>query len=250
MNKHELPLLVSDFVNVRKREMNVWEMVKQEVQEAVNSYNRLGLEPLTNEEFAQLFNDTENLMFDKFTDGKPMLAGMEVDRKKAMELIKKPDGYVQMIKEIADVLEIGKAGKSDGQNRATISVAKIHGYFELHDGRNVAYAQKLDEKLNNIGKTFARTQQTADVYCFLQDVVKAYYENGLDKYESAALPTEGFTATPQRCFSGNIIPMLCTIIRGIDSETKTPKIKEHYFNHPAIHTGMKFELTDTEGRRI
>jgi hypothetical protein len=234
------PVLVADYPYRRNQHFAAWDLVKQELQEAVNSYNRLGLEPLNNREFERLFTDTESLMFDKFSDGKPMLAGLEVNKRKAMDLINKPAGYAEMMREIADVNELAKRGFMIGNTDARLDTAKLHYYFVLNDGKTVEYGKGLFETINKLGRYYAQTKQTADVYNFLQAVVDAYYANGLDVYDGMKQSELG-SSNGMKVFSGDdTIAKLCSIIEGVDKETKKVKVKTKFFDNRIIHTGLNF----------
>ncbi|MBZ0100342.1 MAG: hypothetical protein K8F30_14775, partial [Taibaiella sp.] len=162
------------------------------------------------------------------------------------DLINKPAGYAQMMEEINDVREIARRGVVVENQSVALETAKLHYYFVLNDGKTVEYGRGLFETINKMGHYYARTKQTADVYKFLQDVVKAYYDNGLDAYENIKQSDLGGANNGQKVFSGDtIIPKLCSIIESTNSEQKTFNVKTRYFENLTIHTGMEFKLDES-----
>lgn len=224
-----------------KRTYENWELAKKEVQEAVDSYNKLGYKSLTGDEFTLLFVHPAGLLYDKITGGKEIeLGGLPVKKEKIFDIVNKPVGYDEMVKEVNDVTGRCYRGFSvNGEHEtvAAFTARDIAKYFQLIDGKTVAYTDKHEAFLADVGNVYATYEQPQAVYKFLQAVVAAFYANGLDEhYKDKAQAPNGTTVY------GKSIPKLCSLIDSIDHDTQTFKVKPKYFTGQFVAAPRKVEI--------
>jgi hypothetical protein len=106
-----------------------------EGQKLINSllkcYSEMGLEPMSKEDFKRLFVEPETLVFDKLTKSEPLvLQGLELHKDKAIELLKKPNGYEAFTRQLSvTISEIQK----ESVNNVPVTSQTICHYYELDD---------------------------------------------------------------------------------------------------------------------
>lgn len=187
-------LLIIDQSHYREALKEIWGFVKSETQQVVDAYNAMGIGQLKNEDFKAMFLDTENLIFDRITGGQVAFGGVPVDRKKALELIEKPQNY-QLFLDALDKYEKdaadpnkwtgGSVGSFGHQAARSIvfRMSDIDNYFDINDKTGkVIYSPAHQLHLDEFGKIYAETEEAINTYLFFQDVVDAYQKRDLEKF--------------------------------------------------------------------
>ena len=147
------------------------------VQSSIDCYNKLGYSKLNNEEVQKLFTDTEELIFDKMTEGKETsIAGLELHKHKALEMFKKPVGYeelIQSVKSTNDTL------LNHLYSIVKISKNEISYYFILDENGVVDFTEKFLSSLE-ARHTFKATSEKAKLVLeFAQIVIDKANELGI-----------------------------------------------------------------------
>jgi hypothetical protein len=71
------------------------------IQEFVNKYNNLGLKPLENNQFLELFTNPKELFVKKLSDGEKLtIKGMELNNDKLFDLLDKPKQMTSLLEEL------------------------------------------------------------------------------------------------------------------------------------------------------
>lgn len=137
-------------------EKTVFEYFIPEIQKVVDAYNSLELEPLKSTELEMLFVQTDEFIFDKMTAKQPLLLnGMKVNRHEAIKLLKKPDGYEDLILLISRV-----RAKIDGGNQhqyLKTTLTQLNSSYELNNNSEVIFKASKDEELQRLNKKYATT---------------------------------------------------------------------------------------------
>jgi|GEM_PF-4193640 len=185
--------------NVATTMTALWGQFKTQVQGVLDLYTATGLPALVNAEFSSLFNDTENLIFDKMTgvenglltfgEGESSVS-LPVNRSEAMKLLQKPVGYDALIAGIDALKERLKSGgyKYSVNQRVQLSINNISAGFIIDEGGELQYSTYVAGLIANYGKTFIKTAKAKAVHQFIKDVVQAYYDNGIDVIRGSGIP--------------------------------------------------------------
>lgn len=131
-----------------------------EIQKAVNEFNAFGYEPLTNDELQRLFTETNDLFFDKITKGQPLsIGGLDIDKTKALEIIKKPTGFESLIKSIADATKALQDAATDYklQGLKIFSIRTIQSFVELNAENIVVVKSGVLDELKKLNELYAQT---------------------------------------------------------------------------------------------
>jgi hypothetical protein len=133
-----------------------YESLITDLQQAVDSYNALGFQPLAKEEFSRLFNDFEVLVFDKMTEGKPIvMGGLEIHKDKALEILKKPAGYEGMKHFVDKAKQSLKSAEFTHPLNKSIAVSNVGIFYELNDAGLVQFNALKDEELKRLNTKIA-----------------------------------------------------------------------------------------------
>lgn len=157
-----------------KRQIAHLESVAGIIQNVVDTYNTLGLPSLESKELQTLFSDTVSLVFDKMTNGQSMLsiAGIEVDKIKAMDIIIKPVGYDDLLNTVANTKH---TFTQIGVNFVSSHIANT---FELIDDVVTIKASK-DAELQKQNKSYATTERAKSMLALAQAFIAKVDELGL-----------------------------------------------------------------------
>lgn len=167
-----------------------WNTAKADVQQILNLYNAMELPPLTALEFPQLFNDTETLIYDKYTGGdvfitSPSNNNLPVDKAKAMEILIKPAGYDALLTAIANLKKktTGEAySMGNARGRVSYDVKSIAQYFTLESAEVIGLAASVTAAVDKAGKHYAKSAKAKAAFAFAQAVSTAFYANGLHQF--------------------------------------------------------------------
>lgn len=169
----------------------MWGKAKEAVQAVLTLYTATGLPALNNAEFPKLFNDTDNLLFDKMTGGAggsltfgtgEGAVSLPVDRAQAMALLTKPTGYNALITGIQTLREAVMKGWTDGRIAARFNIVKIEQYFKIDGGGLLQFSDKHAALIAEHGKVYIRTAPAKAMHSFTEQVVALYYEMELHTY--------------------------------------------------------------------
>jgi len=145
--------------NKYEQEKLIFEQFIPEIQNAVNAYKSLALEDLKSEELAMLFFKTEELIFDKMVQQNTLsINGMEVHKHEAIKLIKKPQGYenlLSIIKNTAARIE-NAIQHTSIDNRLLSSINRT---YELNSKGEVVLKASKYEELKEKNKKYAKSEK-------------------------------------------------------------------------------------------
>lgn len=178
------PVLIQTDTTNNSYNSQAWQNARTAARGVVTAYNALGLDPLTPTEFPQLFNDTENLIFDKITGGSLDIGGIPVIKSEALKIVQKPAGYDSFVATLEQFKSDALAGKFavSGNSILRFSTADIASHFVLDGGGLVQYSTRTANLIAEYGKHYATTDQGIAVFQFLEDTVANWFILGLDQY--------------------------------------------------------------------
>lgn len=165
-----------------------FETIATALQQAVTAYNTLGLADLATSDLSNLFLKTEELIFDKMTDGEPVsIAGLQVDKVKAMEILMKPSGYENLLATIESLKASLQNGPYNGI-RIQLTKAFIETNYELDEG-NIVFKSSANTALENTFKHYATTPLAKKMYVLAQAILEGIDDLGLN---------DGFKTIPDK----------------------------------------------------
>lgn len=134
------------------------------LQKVVDSFNSLKIGSLNTKEFQLLFTDTvEDVLFDKITSGQDLvLNGIKLDKKKALDIIQKPNGYEGFFETLKSVKK--GLGHDDLQGHIRFTRFNAITNYVINDKGNVDVDPVMleNEKTNRF--TYYTTTQNQDAY--------------------------------------------------------------------------------------
>ncbi|MEO6456547.1 MAG: hypothetical protein ABIN97_20895 [Ginsengibacter sp.] len=149
------------------------------IQEVVDTFNAMPLQPLNAKEFERLFNAPGELVFDKMCEGKPVsIAGMEVNKIKAMEILNMPVGYNEFKQKIDQVII------SLGDNHfhiSNINPAGVGRFYQLNESGKVILHPDKDAELQRIHKKYATSERAKKILEFVNFIIDKSKEPGLEQ---------------------------------------------------------------------
>jgi hypothetical protein len=158
-----------------------FEAAAELIQEVVEQYGTLNLPALTTQELYLLFLSPVDLVFDKMTAGQPLsIAGLEVHKEKAIELLKKPEGYEAFLVKVAEVSKKLLAENYPPSN-IQLNARTLKTIFELNDNGTVVLKESLRESIERGNKKFANTDAAKSMFEFATSVMAKYKELEIDK---------------------------------------------------------------------
>lgn len=132
----------------------------KEYNQILGVYNALSLAAITGAEFKTLVLNPAFLVFDKITGGQDVeIAGLKVNKEKAMEILEKPAGYQNLL----DVIDTYKKNRNDFTHY-------LNG-VDIVGGEIVLSQSVLDSEVEN-SKIWAKSQGAKTAYAFAQAVIK------------------------------------------------------------------------------
>lgn len=143
------------------------EILINEVQNIVDTFNAFGFEPLKNNELHTLFFNPNELLFDKVTKGQPIsISGIEIDKVKAMEFIKKPEGYETFESKKSNVVKKVQDIGTDYhlKNAKTFSKDNIKNVFEIDVKGIVSIKQIIFDELKRSNELYATSPEAVKMY--------------------------------------------------------------------------------------
>lgn len=158
-----------------------YETVVEDIQEVVTAYNLLNFAPLTTQELHKLFTGFEDLMFDKMTEGQPVSIGaFKLNRKKALEILDKPNGYETLAHKVAEVKQRFNERHLVDSNRP-FAVHMISFVYEIAGDGKLSIKPNFLQALHNRYKILAKSDAAKQVFAFVQAVKKAYEDHEINK---------------------------------------------------------------------
>jgi hypothetical protein len=148
------------------------------LEEIVSDYAALNLTLLQPGELSALFFTPKEFIFDKMTEGEPIIIGKnEIDKAKAMDILKKPKGYERLLG-IIDLArqKFAKAFEKIRFERVT-SIQQLLNYFECNDAMNVTIKESTIQQVKEKCTIYAETELTQSVLEFAQNLHKMFIEN-------------------------------------------------------------------------
>lgn len=149
-------------------QINQIECYIEDIQEVVNAYEKLGFGSLQKDELHLLFTQPANLVFDKITKGKPLSIGdTMIDKVKAIEIVKKPDGYESLLNAIQKAVSTLK--NSDNNNRVlklakSFDVSQVSEFFELSIEGKVIVKNSIYDRLKEQNKNYATSERAIKLF--------------------------------------------------------------------------------------
>ncbi len=154
------------------------------VQSVVNQYNSLKLKPIENGELSNLFLNPVDFVFDRMTNGQPVsIVGLEVHAHKAMEILKKPIGY-------DDLLVMISEAKGNTQQILGVSVHQFDETFVIDGEGNILVSPEKEEKIKALYRRFATSKTAKNAYTLASTILEQVDDLGLS--DIANTHKEGF----------------------------------------------------------
>lgn len=192
-SKTTTPLHISTIEYFASQFKKNWDLTKNEVQKVIDLYNVTGLPALNSADLHGLFNDTENLLYDKLTGNEKahLTIGtgtdrghLAIDRTKAMEMLIKPNGYNELLQGITAAIKVLKNPFAPGAAfDVRINPEQIKDCFVIDENGALQFTDNVSNEIEEAGKIYVKTEKGQAVYSFLQKVTDAYFECGLDKFK-------------------------------------------------------------------
>lgn len=143
--------------------------VGEQLQNVIIDYNVLGLPPLTSDEFVKLIEKPQDLVFDKMTNGEPVsIAGLKVDKTKAIEILQKPVGYQMLIDRVESIQRNGLFDRQTSNK--LVQYKAVKEWFELKEG-NVIIKESADKVLKERFQSFAETDNAKNMLAFATGIL-------------------------------------------------------------------------------
>lgn len=150
---------------------NAFEQKAAIVQNVISVYDSLGLPKLEKRELVLMFQKPEELVFDKMTGGQDVsIAGLKVDKLKAMDILKKPDSYDSFLLAVKEALLQLSIQESPFERSVTITT--IEHYFQLNDAGKVELTQAGLSGIERGYKRFASTDKAKKMYQLANGIIE------------------------------------------------------------------------------
>jgi hypothetical protein len=157
-----------------------YELYIPKIQMVVDLFNTLNIGKLLSAEFERLVNDPVSLVYDKITNGKEIdIAGIKINKVKAMEIIEKPAEYYPLIDNIKTLISEFSSGYSNCIQK--INVSKIGTYYELNEDGYVIFSKLWDTEIKNRNTKYATSSEACSMVNFSKDVIELIAKHGLTK---------------------------------------------------------------------
>ena len=154
-----MDILLSFDTHKYQQEKRAYEQFIPEIQSVVDAFKALGLEDIKSEELGMLFIKTEELVFDKMTQQNTLsLNGMEVHKHEAMKLIKKPQGYENLLSLIKNTTaRMENAVQHTAIDKFPLS--HLNRTYELNSNCEVILKASKNEELQEHNKKYAKSDK-------------------------------------------------------------------------------------------
>jgi len=107
----------------------------------MNTFNELNLEKIEFNEVPALLKNPVAFVYDKMAQGQPaFLAGMPINKEKAMEILIKPDGYEALLKKVEDYIKY---------SNANAEAKDIAENFEVNEKGEIVVKQKIVDSIKS-----------------------------------------------------------------------------------------------------
>jgi hypothetical protein len=170
------PVLISFNEQLYKQKIAAFETYASIMQKVVETFAALTLPALTIIDLQSLFHDPVSMVFDKMTNGQPVsIAGLQVDKIKAMELLIKPGGYEELLDTVA---ESKKAIAHHQYDFARFNISSIADCFDMVDGAILLKPLK-EAELKESCNAYAKTDNAKKMLAFTQTIVDKANELGV-----------------------------------------------------------------------
>lgn len=146
----------------------------------IEKYNALNFGKVTNKEFKIFFSNTdiEGFIYDEITSGKPIqINGLEINKNKAFEMLKKPVGYEGFINQLSSTIEQLNIVILYGNHPLHKSI--VTDYYEINNDGEVIIKDSVLTSLKSKFMFYA----TSDVAIKIVDLVNTI----IDKCNDEAL---------------------------------------------------------------
>ncbi|MEP7317122.1 MAG: hypothetical protein ABI921_00215 [Panacibacter sp.] len=169
------------------------------LQNAVDGFNEMALSPLSDTDFKKLFTNAEELVFEKMTGGQDVsIAGLKVDKIKAMEIIKKPDGYDVFMNILNGILhDLKHPVSSFIQGIQPVNIGEI---YQLNNDGQVIVKETFIQVLEKRCKTFVTTDKAIKVFALCTTIIDKC--NELDLMEMIQRNPNGFNGFIREVLQG------------------------------------------------
>lgn len=195
MNNDTTPVLIWVDKVAKNDISQKFETIKNELQKVLDAYNSIrstnpenGKEPtslpiLETQEFVDLFEAKETLLFDKLTKGNGIIvSGVALNKTKALEIIEKPEGWEPLVKMLEALNTIPKDGHALSHVRSYFTSSTITKYFIVsEDGQTIGYSEAYNSYLEGVGKHYAKSPKAIAMHEFTKEAIHIFREKGLDK---------------------------------------------------------------------
>jgi hypothetical protein len=123
------------------------------IQEFVNKYNNLGLKPLENNEFLELFTNSKELFIKKLSDGEKItIKGMGLNNDKLFDLLDKPKQMTSLLEELNDF----------NNDKSKINFYQVKNY-SINDNQ-VSVSEITLERLKEANTIYIETDNQQNVF--------------------------------------------------------------------------------------
>lgn len=201
-----------------------WAKSKDDVQKILDLYDNTGLDPLTPDEFDNLFNDTDTLLYDKITGGSTHLVGakgnsIEIDKATALNIIAKPKGYKELTEALDSFEQLAQEHYKPSDIFPVSSAytkRQITDYFCINSKGKLDYTDELKQAITEAGFNYITTKRGKAIHEFCTKVAELYKECGLPEHFPLNNRPE-----PNKVMPGDIAWLLKEHMQFVDSCTGT-----------------------------
>lgn len=169
-----------------ERQVGQLERLTERMYDVMVAYNTMQLSEITINDFKPLFSNPAEFVYDKITDGKDVsIAGLKIDKLKAMEIIHKPTGYAEFLS-IADGIKKWLSAQLPSISFEKItSLNKLFDLYELDELGMIMIKKSVVDRIRLKNEIYAESELAKDVLNFAEKVCELLNENNLWKKASS-----------------------------------------------------------------
>lgn len=151
------------------------------LQPFINAYLALGVGTLLPTEFATLFQNPVDFIFNKMTGGVLVISGIPIIKSKALEIIAKPVGYDNFL--VLYNTTVNVLGQYKIMNLYTpITPGNIATFYILTIGGQVQFNIAIEGTLQNSFKKYLTSDRAKVLYTFAQAILDSYNTLQINKF--------------------------------------------------------------------
>lgn len=153
------------------RDKDTYNRIGSILQGIISNYNALGFGNLVDSELVQLFNNPIEFIFDKMTGGEQVsIAGVEVHKEKAIDILKKPIGYEALIAQLNE-FKLKGVGVELSITPRRVTGSTIAGIYTIDLNGDIVLKASFDAQLKEQYKKYAKTERAKKMLEFAQSII-------------------------------------------------------------------------------